>query len=336
MSNNNTSQIEYLNWLSGQIAYYYLVISAPIGIPINLLSIVIFWRLMRNKNNMGFLGICQSTVDLTLLICFLVLIKSSPLIFTPSLASRSSALCAFLTYLRRFLIHASSWIPVLITFDRFTFIVYGHGSRFNFMKSKPKLIAIILVIFTIIAVVDIPNLFYYVSSGVCTADYGMIILSDLVSITFRTYIPFALMLIFNVCVVRRILKNNRNIVKRNVLSGKEYQFTMAVISYDVYFIAINFPVSVYYVVKDGFLNQFDSNPLLAAYFNLVDSILVSFAYYEQTYSIFIYLAFNKLYRQEFLFIMRKISSVINSYLVSVSPTSNSANNTVVPTVNHRH
>ena len=335
MSNNNTSQIEYLNWLSGQIAYYYLVISAPIGIPINLLSIVIFWRLMRNKNNMGFLGICQSIVDLTLLICFLVLIKSSPLIFTPSLASRSSASCAFLTYLRRFLIHASSWIPVLITFDRFTFIVYGHGSRFHFMKSKPKLIAIILVIFTIIAVVDVPNLFYYVSSEVCTADYGMIILSDLISITFRTYIPFALMLIFNVSVVRRILKNNRNIVKRNVLCGKEYQFTLAVISYDVYFIAINFPVSVYYVVKDGFLDQFASNPLLAAYFNLVDSILVSFAYYEQTYSIFIYLAFNKLYRQEFFHIVRKIFSVINSYLVSPT-SSNSANNTVVPVVNHRH
>lgn len=333
---NNSSEIQYINYLnkvSADVAFYYLIISVPIGIPCNLISILVFRRLMKkNPNNMGFLGICQSCVDLVLLLSFLLLIRSSPLIFPQNLADLNDNLCRFLVHLRRFIIHASSWMPVIITFDRFTFVLYGHNNRFKFMKSKVYLLLIIFGIFVMLAVVNTPNFLFSVQKGKCTTDYGLIIATDVISITFRTYIPFTLLILFNWLMIRRIYKNSRTMLQHNsqtAITGKEHSFTISVIFYDGYFFCLNFPVTIYYILKDFFLHRFSTDLLFGAQFNMFNAVVVNLSYYENSYVFFIYMAFNKLFRREFLNLVAKISEIVGLKKLANKPLKST--NTVHPT-----
>lgn len=289
----------YLSRLANNISYYFLIVSSAIGIPTNMVSIFIFWRLSRNKTNMGYFGMWQTTVDAILLLTFLLVIRNQ-VIFPRSFASFSDSLCKFLTFYRRFMLHISSLMPVLATFDRVVFVLYGYGQRFKFMKSKLKMTACILVIFVIITIADIPNLFYYVKNNSCTADSDSIIASDIISIILRTYLPFALMIIMNTIMIRKIISNRGSTLRQTSLTGKEYQFTLAVIAYDVYFFLINFPSSLYYIFYDANLyrDAFVNNTLFRAQYNMVSAAAINLSYCSQTFSFFMFLAFNKLFRQE--------------------------------------
>ena len=116
--------ISYLYRLNNQLTNIFVIAYSSIGIPCNILSIIIFYRLTRIKNNMGFLYICQSIVDIIVLLVNLILVRSSPLIFPSNLTNLTDELCKTITFLRRLTLHMSSWITVLITFDRFIFIFY--------------------------------------------------------------------------------------------------------------------------------------------------------------------------------------------------------------------
>ena len=298
MSNSTSS----VNKINDTIDYYFNITSSAIGIPCNLISIFIFSRLMRNKNNMGFLYIWQCSIDLFMLFYFLFIVRSN-VIFRINLNDQSDLTCRLFSFLRRFIIHASSWIAVIITFDRITFVLYGHVNRFRFLKSKINITCIIFAIFTLIAIVDIPNLFHLINQkGACKPDFLVKISTDIISIFLRTYIPFGLMVIFNTIMIRKILKNKRIVANQSANSRKEAQFTLAVIASNAYFLVLNLPLSLFYIFYD--VNLYSAafvNP--SSFFDkylLANTIINDIAACEQTFSFFIYLAFNKLFRNMFL------------------------------------
>lgn len=304
------SYIDNLNNISDDLHAYFNIISSSIGIPLNLISILIFVRLMRNKNNMGFLYTFQCSIDLLVLLFTLLLFRSTAT-FGTNLSAQNDTACKLLTFLRRFILHASSWLAVITTFDRFTFVLYGHGDRFRFLKSKRHLIYIILVIFVIIAILDIPNLFFYVTkSGLCSSDFFYLVSSDIISICLRTYFPFLLMLVFNIFMIRKISKNNRSnmLNQTTTLSRKETHFTVAVIAFDVYFFILNFPISLFYIFYDVNLysGAFKGNALFHAYFSLANNVTADISFCEQTFSFFMYFFCNKLFRNELLSIVGRI------------------------------
>ena len=298
---SNSSSSEKIN---DTIDYYFNIASSAIGIPGNLISIIIFARLMRNKNNMGFLYIWQCSIDLFMLFYFLFIVRSNT-IFRINLNDQSDLTCRLFSFLRRFTIHASSWIAVIISFDRITFVLYGHVNRFRFLKSKLNITCTILVIFTIIAIVDIPNLFHLINQkGVCKPDFVVKISTDIISIFFRTYIPFGLMVIFNTIMIRKILQNKRIVANQSANSRKETQFTLAVIASNAYFLILNLPLSLFYIFYD-ILFVFLYSSFFDKYL-LANAIINDIAACEQTFSFFIYLAFNKLFRNTFLSIIGRI------------------------------
>lgn len=217
---------DYLINISERINFAFNIITSSIGIPCNILSIIIFARLMRNKNNIGFLYIWQCSIDLcTLLFNLLILRSEITLGFVVSDLNQSA--CKASTFVYRILVHASSWIAVLTTFDRFTFVLYGHSNRFRFLKSKWKLTCIILSIFTIITILDIPNYYFFIdiTYKLCSADIIIKFVSDIISVLLRTHFPFALMIIFNVTMIRKIIKVRRNTSYQRSNLRKENQFT---------------------------------------------------------------------------------------------------------------
>jgi hypothetical protein len=296
----------YYTNLNNAISSNFVLVSSSIGIPLNLLSILVSLRLMNKKTNMGFLYIFQSLADIITFLVMLLLVRSTPLVFPYVLENQSNFMCKLLRYLRRYPLHISSWMPVIITFDRLIFVLYDHDERFNFMKKKSTLACIILLVSFIIAILDIPNFFFYLPdqiSAQCTAPFGIILSTDLISISLRTYIPFVLMIIFNIIMIRKILSTSQKAnFKQSSLRGKEYQFTLAVMSFDVYFLITNFPLSVFYIVFDVnyYSGAFSVDPEFGAYFNMLFYVFVDISFIEQTFSFFMNLGFNKLFRKELL------------------------------------
>ena len=334
---SNLTYAQYLVKVSNDITSYCVIVQSAVGIPANLLSIFIFARLLKQKTNMGFLYIWQSIVDLCVLLCFIFFFRSAQTLGI-NLYVASDSWCKFITYIRRFILHASSWVAVFTTFDRFIFVLYGHSDRFKIMKQKRYLTLCLVSILTVILILDIPNLFFYVSGNACVADYVPNISSDMISIFTRTYIPFTLMILFNIVMIRQTfiharahkhhgaIYNHRQShpkVAHSVhLTRKEYQFTVAVIAYDVFFLVFNFPMSLYYIFYDVNLysGAFVGNPLFSASYTFVNAITSNLTPFVQTYSFLTYLAFNKLYRNEVLYILSKILPLAVLRRVQIDPT----------------
>ena len=300
---------DYLINISDKIKSIFNIISSSIGIPCNILSIIIFARLMKNKNNMGFLYIWQCSIDLCILLFNLFILRSEFTlgVMVPYL---NQSACKASTYVYRIFIHGSSWIAVLTAFDRFTFILYGHSNRFRFLKSKRKLTCVILAILTIITILDIPNYFYYIDikHEFCSSDIIIYIVSNIISVLLRTHFPFSLMIIFNITMIRKIVKTRRNALNHSANSRKENQFTVAVITYDVVFFVLNAPISLYNMFYDiNFISgHFKRNYAFHAKYVVISSVVTSLSLCEQTFSFFLYLAFNKLFRKELFYMMGRI------------------------------
>lgn len=315
---SNVTYDQYLVQIGNDINKFYLIFQSAIGIPKNLLSIVIFYRLMRNKTNMGYLYLWQSAVDLCSLLSFIFLFQSAQTLGI-NLYIVNDTWCRFTTYFRRFIHHFSSWLSVFITFDRFIFVLYGHIDRFKFLKKKRYLTVCIISILLVNLLIVVTNLFYYVKNkNSCSGDYLITITSDIITILMRTYIPFALMIIFNALMIRKTVSYRSRIkkLKTSHLTSQvrnEYQFTIAVIAYDVFFLVFNFPRSLYLTFYDVNLysGAFDGNPLFSAIYSLINAVATNFATFVQAYSFLVYLVFNRLYRREVIFLISKIFNILS-------------------------
>ena len=320
---SNQTYAQFLSKLSTDINNNFLIASSAIGIPSNLFSIFIFARLINTKTNMGFLYVWQTVIDFLLLTLNLFVFRSQ-VIFGKSLSSQGEFACRFIQILRRFFTTSSSWIPVMITFDRFIFVCYGNNQRLKFMKRKRTLTGFILVVFVLIIIFNIPSLFYYISlTGSCTSSALLDIIADTINIVLRTFLPFGVMLILNVIMIRKIFDASRTTFKQNRLSKKESHFTVAVMAYDVYFFVLNFPLCIYYIFYDvnNFKGAVKANDLVfTASYNVASAISGSLSLCVQTLSILNYFGFNSLYRQEVFNVFRKIFCLSRNRRVSQSYT----------------
>lgn len=336
MSNTTTliAEINYLNQLGADFNRYFLISSAAFGIPSNLVAMFIFSRLAHKKTNMGFLYTWQASIDLSVLLITFFVARSSSVFLSFSLANLNDSMCKFVIFARRYILHASSWMPVLITFDRFTFVLYGHSRRFKFLKNKFLLVIIILIMLTLLAILDIPNLMFYLpantSNPSCMADRNIVLSSDMISIVLRTYLPFLIMIVLNALMVRKIRESSRRTFKQTAVGRREYHFTLATMAYDAYFLLFNFPLSVFYIFFDINLysGAFMNDRLLAAKYSLANSAFINFSFCEQTLTIFMYVAFNKLFRNELIRVCTKyFLFALPSLQKRVSPTSQTASRT---------
>lgn len=341
---STSTEAAFFTKLSTDLNNYFLYVSSAIGIPLNIISALIFIRLINNKTNMGFLYACQCVTDLLVLLLQLLIFKSN-VVFGRAFSAANNDLCKFISFLRRFSVHTSSMIPVLITFDRFVFVLYGHRPKIRRFTQKRYMAVLLILMLVAITVIDIPNFFYYLSSaGSCTNDTITDIFADVISIVLKTFVPFILMGLFNWFIIRRLIRNTaRNkanglvaSLKKNksIFSRKEYQFTIAVIVFDLYFLILNIPISVYSVFSDinNFSGVLKANPLMRAQYNLASAICNSIAFCVQTLSFFLYFGCNKLFRNVVMRVLGKLKcwrhlKVFKQVQPMTEPTHNSQKHT---------
>ena len=314
MSSNSTLQdldagMSMMN-LNTQVTNVFLIVTSAIGIPGNLICILVFSRLIRQKSNMGLLYTWQSVVDLFFLILSLFFIRSSQMFFNGAVYNWSDGWCKAWAFWRRFPLHMSSWVALLTTFDRFAFVLY-ENRRFKFMRDKIIVCLIILFIFLALALLNFPNFFFFLyPGGICSGTFGFILSSDLISILLRTYIPMTLMVIFNYRIYQKLKESRRRVASITILlRGREKSFTKAVIFTDIVFFITKFPLSITFIVYDAY--YFSGLLTSNFYFSWLGIFLynrfIDISYLDQIFSLFIHLAFNKLFRREFFSLIKCIS-----------------------------
>lgn len=279
------------------ITKIFLIVSSVIGIPGNILSILTYLRLNRyTKTNMPFLFILQSLIDFILLTLTLFVFRGSFLLLDTRIYFISDTWCKLWSFFRNYLLHISSWTLVLTTVDRFLFVVFE--KRIKFIKDKRILTAIVLIMFTLIAVADIGNFFYYLSDEKsCLGNSAVKKSSTIISSLLYFYIPMGLMVLLNSVTVYKMVKNLRIMNRQASLSKRERRFTVFVLVYDVLFFLSKAPLSIFFIIY--YINidsaEFEFKQLLKLVLNIVFNI----SCFNQICSFFISLTFNKAFRREF-------------------------------------
>jgi hypothetical protein len=192
----------YFNNLNTEHNFYFTVVCVPVGILLNLVSIYVFQRPRLNKTTMGFMFTYRSIVDILLLLTVLLLIRGDAL-FQVVLYQQSDILCKLFYWLKRLILHMSSFNYVIITLDRFFSICFP--TRFGFLKKKRTLALTFALTAIALALVDIPNLFYYLDTDyfyktrhsqnqtvenqsyvtICTASVDIAYATDILSVSLR-------------------------------------------------------------------------------------------------------------------------------------------------------
>ena len=153
----------------------------------------------------------------------------------------------------------------------------------------------------------------------CSITNEVITSSNIITILFRAYIPFTLMLVFDVIVFKRLRKSKRRVGVTQIgqrkqpgqFSNKEYNFILSTIFIDLTFVAFYTPVVVYISIQVADL-YIDWNRLTSAAFSILYGLAMFLSYLYSVLPLLIFFIFNRYFRNEIFTVLRlnKIFTVL--------------------------
>ena len=132
--------------------------------------------------------------------------------------------CSSLTFASRVFTQMSIWINVGITFDRFFCVTFPN--RFRFINNKKKLSWITLIVFLVLLLLNVPNLFYKINQNVCTSTSLVVFIRNLEIALFRTILPAVLHIVLSAVLINKLLKW-RSGVHSNMSDERDRRFTQS-------------------------------------------------------------------------------------------------------------
>jgi hypothetical protein len=241
--------------INSQLNYYFFSIAIPVGTFFNTLAILVFSRPRLNRTNVGFVSRCLACGNIATLL-FMVLVNSD-LFFSFDFNTCSDASCAFITYTRKVVRELSPAIETLFTVDRFINVVHP-GTR-HFLQRNRNIALTILLIIASLMLFNISNVFYFVErrnssaplASTCSSNMPVFLTSDITRKLLMFFIPVGVMLTLN-CLMVRKLKESR-LRSHGTNRKKECDFNRTLMLLNIIFVLLNFPVSLLFIVKDGYL-----------------------------------------------------------------------------------
>jgi hypothetical protein len=342
--NAQSGLISFLSTTSGRVNYFFVLIFPTSGVILSFFSLLIFSRPALNKTNMGFLYMWQSSIDILLLLIFIFETRSATL-FGQSVANHAEVLCRSLRWFRRVTLHASSWMSVYITLDRFAYVC--QPKRLEAIRNKKSIsTCIILGMLLILTAINIPNYFSTIEITIqpissnsssnasrapvitqqCRTNAVMSSLTNLMSTLFRTWLPILSMVLLDLLIIKRLNANKLKVTKGSKsLHRKENHYTKNVILLNLLFFIFNAPLAVIYLIDaiNVYTPSVPKDPLYIAIISFLISISVNLSYAYQSASFFIYLIFNSVFRNELFFLLGIRSVKIFQTEMSHSNTMNS-------------
>jgi hypothetical protein len=198
-----------LSFISNQIAYYYLVITTPFGLLGNAISIFIYLRPnLSRKTTTTALYMCLTILNTISILNYIFLTRST-LIFGYTI----NTVCGLISYVRRTIFNMTSWCQVLICLDRFIMVFYPikhkkiHNLKFLFIQ--------LVTIFVIILITNSTNLISSQVGTRCRMDDTVSLVTNLIAILMRVYLPFFFMTAINLAIIRKLAATRSKVSRQN-------------------------------------------------------------------------------------------------------------------------
>lgn len=336
------SDVAYLKELNKNIKIYFSTTIFSIGFVFNTMTILVFLRkgLYNNKTNMSLLYICLAIFDTLALFDSILFIQLFPAI-NLNIQQMSDFLCKFTKLWHRTTLQAPSWILCIISFDRYRTVCLP-PNKLAFMKSKRNILIIILSINLILFLINSLHWAFYIerkytltkifdvdlnktinqsvlSSSACNPSSPIVqALSDNINSVMRAYVPFIIIFILNILLVKQFIQSKRKMQHSKMnsnnssttensssMSRREIYFTFSVISLNILFLILYTPWTIFVTFKSIF-NSVNPNPTpLTNYIILiVEQVVISIAFLMNTSSFVFNFFFNKLFIYEIMRILK--------------------------------
>ena len=297
--------------------FYISIIIFPFGIVFNTLSILVFMRKQFSKYNFSFYNTWIAIINsIILMLAFCVYYTQSK---RNDILVWSEFTCKFFNYTLRVFMTTSSWLNVLIAFDRWMCIKYP--DKYNFMVKRKFMYLYLILIILLSMVLHSSNLFLNLVSTtslnpstnqtiitkLCTSYEIAINIRDIVTIIIRTLLPFIVMFILNISLIRNLIITKKSLNITRSLS-REFNFSFSIIALNMLFLISLLPNMVSLILLNifqyGFKSQLTSKNL--AIINFGFSISIFFITYNYAFPFLVNLKFNKLFRNEFVLFIKKL------------------------------
>ncbi len=287
--------------------YFYSSITfMPLGIVLNITTTFIFLRKRFAKLSMGFfysyMAFCNA---LTLLVTVLQILPES-LGFNP--VNNFEVWCRLWTFLRKVTIGVANWLQVFVTLERMINVLYP--TRWTFIAKRRFQMQQALVALAIIVALSFTEFLrtrrWNESSGslVCGQYIGGItVYNKLMSINVNMFIPFIVMIVANVVLIRKlaITSHHKNITMTTQRTRRVNSIAVSVITMNGIFLVMQIPFAVTSIIQIVLVfvpNIFGNKNNLLLFSFIDETVRMTFltGYYSITF--WINLAFNKLLRHE--------------------------------------
>nr|QVK45676.1 G protein-coupled receptor [Proales similis] len=319
----NTSDLEQeLERLAWQTNLIHITIGAffsPIGVVLNLFSAFVFLtnRKLNHKTNMGLLYGAVALADAVTLLMMGMIFENLLPYFGALLLVESDSLCKIGRFIWRLTVHMSSWLQVMVAFERFLYVNYPIKSAH--LRQKRVLLLMILALFCSLFLLNSINFSYFVLQieeldvnnqstifvSECTSTRLVTIIADNLYSLLRSIVPFALMAYFNFKTVRRVLSSR---VQTNSSGGsvsqrrlnKETMFTRSMLAFNSLFVISFFASFLFYAYKNirDIIVDAERSAIEIARDEFLLMIALAFSQIYQALTFFINLVFNKAFRAE--------------------------------------
>nr|QVK45677.1 G protein-coupled receptor [Proales similis] len=327
---NVTSEEEQIDSYHRGTYIVHIIVGAfigPIGVGLNFFSAFVFLtnRKLNHKTNMGLLYGAVALADaVTLLMIGIVFDNLLPLLGITLLVSFDIT-CKIGQFIWRLTMHMSSWLQVMVAFERFLFINYPTKSAH--LRQKRVLLLMILALFCSLFLLNSINFSYFVlrvedkdnqtviSGSECTSNYTVTIIAENLYSLFHSIIPFALMVYFNARTIKKVTRSRRLAksmnLEHNNRAKKDAMFTRSMLALNLLFL-LSFSASLaFYAYQNMWkiINGSRISVLEIARDEFYLMIALGFGQFYQASTFCINLAFNKIFRKETILMIksRKLS-----------------------------
>ena len=178
--------------------------------------------------------------------------------------------------------------------------------------------------FALLAVANMPNLLTYPNSkgNNCSIATDVSVARNVLTILFRVYIPFAIMLVMDVIVFKRLRQSKRRIGvtqtsqsnQSQQISNKEYNFMISTLLIDLSFVVFYTPIAIHLAISltTLFINY---DQVTNAAVNVFYSCALLTVIFYSVLTFFLFFVFNRYFRSEVYTVLR-----INRLLPNLSQT----------------
>lgn len=192
-----------------------------------------------------------------------------------------------------------------------------------------------LVTLALIAAANMPNLLSYPTksgkSTTCTSPNDATVAANIITIFCRAYIPFAVILILDIIVFKRLKNSKRRVgvtqmgqrKQEHRFSNKEYNFIISTIIIDLTFVLFYTPIAghVTITVVDIYVSW---DRLTSAIFNVYYNTALLTAFLYSVSPFFIFFTLNRYFRNEVLTLLR-LNKIFPNYNQTVMDTASTLN-----------